>query len=140
MSWRDIRPLAVGVPRRDDEVLLDRQHDGVADETFYRPLGGGIEFGELSHEALAREFREELDVELADWTLLDTHENTFEFEGEPGHEIWFLYEVTFVEDWPYERSEIPYEEDDGESFTAVWLPIADLDDVVVYPERLPSLL
>lgn len=140
MSWRDIRPLAVGVPRRDGEVLLDRQYDSVADETFYRPLGGGIEFGELSHEALAREFSEELGVELADWTLLDTHENTFEFEGRPGHEIWFLYEVAFVEDWPYESSEVPYEEDDGESFTAVWLSIADLDDVVVYPESLPALL
>ena len=62
MSWRDIRPVAVGVAfrNRGEEVLLSRLRDEVTDETFYRPVGGGIEFGESSDEALVREFREEL--------------------------------------------------------------------------------
>jgi ADP-ribose pyrophosphatase YjhB (NUDIX family) len=81
MSWRDIRPVAVGVPRRGDEVLLSRLRDEKADETFYRPIGGAVEFGELSDEALVREFREELSVEVEACDLLDTLEDTFTFHS-----------------------------------------------------------
>lgn len=140
MSWRDIRPVAVGVPRRDDEVLLCRLRDETADETFYRPIGGGIEFGEMSEEALGREFREELDVELSSYDLLETLERTFTFHGDRGHEIWFLYDVAFEEDWPYERDEFEGVEDDGEPFPSVWVPLERLSDVTVYPSDLRSLL
>lgn len=139
MSWRDIRPLAVGVPRRDDELLLSRLHDG-SDGTFYRPIGGALEFGEASHEALEREFREELGVRIEEYELLETLEVTFTFRGTEGHEIWFLYAVSFVEDWPYERDAFRGEEDDGGSYTAVWVPMEDLDDVTVYPEDLGALV
>ena len=116
MSWRDIRPVAVGVAfrNRGEEILLSRLRDEVADETFYRPIGGGIEFGELSDEALVREFREELSVEVTEYDRIDTLENTFEFRGERGHEIWFLYEVSFAESWPYERDEFECVEDEPE--------------------------
>lgn len=140
MSWRDVRPLAVGVPRRDDELLLSRLHDDASDETFYRPIGGALEFGELSHEALEREFHEELGVRIEEYELLETLEVTFTFGGTEGHEIWFLYEVSFVDDWPYERDEVRGEEDDGGSYTAVWLPVDNLDDVTVYPEDLGILV
>ncbi|WP_135363532.1 NUDIX domain-containing protein [Halosimplex halophilum] len=141
MSWRDIRPVAVGVPRREDEVLLSRLHDSDGTETFYRPIGGGIEFGESSDEALAREFEEELDVEVVEADLLETLENTFTFEGRRGHEIWFLYDVTLAESWPYERDEFDGREPEAdETYRAVWTPVDALDDVTVYPEHLASLL
>jgi 8-oxo-dGTP pyrophosphatase MutT (NUDIX family) len=40
--------------------LVAHGHDSVKSEDFYRPLGGGIEFGELSEAALRREIKEEL--------------------------------------------------------------------------------
>lgn len=140
MCWRDIRPIAVGVPKRGDEILLSRLEDEVADEVFYRPIGGGIEFGEASHEALDREFREELGVVVDEYDLLETLENTFRFQGQRGHEIWFLYDVALAEDWPYERNQFRGEEDDGGSYTAVWMPLDGLDDVTVYPGDLGSLV
>jgi len=141
MSWRDIRPVAVGVARRDDEILLSRLRDEEADETFYRPIGGAVEFGELSDEALVREFREELSVEVEACDLLDTLEATFTFQGEDGHEIWFCYEVAFAEDWPYERDEFEGQEPElDETYTAVWYPVDRLSDVTVYPENLASLV
>jgi len=149
MSWRNIRPVAVGVPdreengggpgRNDREVLLSRLRDDEADETFYRPVGGGIQFGELSEEALVREFQEELSVAVADCELLDTLENTFTFRGTEGHEIWFLYAVDIAEDWPYERDAFEGAED-GESFPVEWVVTDDLHDVTVYPAELPGLL
>ncbi|WP_436910684.1 NUDIX hydrolase [Halosimplex marinum] len=139
MSWRDIRPLAVGVPRRPGEVLLSRLYDD--GEPFYRPIGGAIEFGESSDEALAREFDEELGVEVVEAELLETLENSFTFDGQRGHEIWFLYEVALAESWPYERDEFEGEEPEiGETYEAVWKPVDALDDVTVYPEHLAALL
>ena len=145
MSWRDIRPVAVGVAfrNRGEEVLLSRLRDEVTDETFYRPVGGGIEFGESSDEALVREFREELSVEVTEYDRIDTLENTFEFRGERGHEIWFLYEVSFAESWPDERDEFECVEDEhglDETYPAVWVPVEELSEVVVYPESLTSLV
>jgi len=141
MSWRDIRPVAVGVPRREDEVLLSRLRDESEAETFYRPIGGAIEFGESSDEALVREFEEELAVEVVEAELLETLENAFTFDGQRGHEIWFLYDVTLAESWPYERDEFEGREPEAdETYRAVWTRIDALDDVTVYPEHLASLL
>ncbi|MFB6295481.1 MAG: NUDIX hydrolase [Halobacteriales archaeon] len=139
-SWRDIRPIAVGVATRGDELLLSELHDPEADETFYRPPGGAMAFGESSDEALEREFAEELGVTIAERSLVETLERTFTFRGQMGHEIWFLYAVAFEESWPYEREAFTGVEDDGESFRVVWRERSALADETVYPEELPDLL
>jgi ADP-ribose pyrophosphatase YjhB (NUDIX family) len=66
-------------------------------ETFYRPLGGGIEFGETAEEALRRELREELDVELGTARLIGVLENLFRFRGVPGHEIVFVFDAVVAD-------------------------------------------
>ena len=50
MNDGQIRPLALGVVWRGAEILVFEGYDHVKDETFYRLLGGGIEFGERGHE------------------------------------------------------------------------------------------
>lgn len=140
-SWREIRPVAVGVPRRGDEILLAEHHDSVAEETFYRPVGGGMAFGESSEETVVRELREELEVTVTDARQVATRERTFEFEGERGHEIWFLYEIEIAEDWPYEREEFTaYEPELDFEFRVCWLSNDELDESIVYPEDLTELL
>lgn len=142
-SWRDIRPLALGVPTRSDEFLLFEGYDSGDEYTFYRPIGGGIEFGESSEEALVREFREEVDVTVTDLRYLTTLERTFEFHNTPSHEIWFLYAVDLEELWPYEQDAFTaYEPDLDEEFPVRWLSREELQrgDVIVYPETLTELL
>ncbi|MGB9987948.1 NUDIX hydrolase [Salarchaeum japonicum] len=140
-TWRDIRPVALGVLRRDDEVLLARHNDPETNETFHRPIGGGFEFGEHSRAAVAREFAEELGVEFTVERRLGTFERSFEFGGERGHEIWRLYEGTTVERWPYERDEFVGEEPElDETFPVEWVAIDSLDDRTVYPENLAGVL
>ncbi|MDY7080760.1 MAG: NUDIX domain-containing protein, partial [Chloroflexota bacterium] len=98
-----IRPLALGVVWRDDSILVFEGYDHVKNEAFYRPLGGGINFGERSREALRREFREELGVELTDVRYMDTLENIFTCNGQRGHEIILLYEATLADRSFYAR-------------------------------------
>ncbi|MEN0103437.1 MAG: NUDIX domain-containing protein, partial [Curtobacterium sp.] len=88
-----IRNIAVGLPVRDGHVLLSENHDRVRDHRFHRPVGGGIEFGETAEEALRREFREELDVDLDVLEPLGVLENIFTFEGHPGHEFVHVFAV-----------------------------------------------
>lgn len=140
-NWRDIRPVALGVLRRNDEVLLARHYDPKIDEEFYRPIGGGFEFGEHSRDAVVREFAEELGVEFRVDSHVGTFERAFEFDGNRGHEVWRVYEGTVAEDWPYERDEFEGEEpENDETFPVEWVAVSDLRDAVVYPEELPDLL
>ncbi|MFJ6076645.1 NUDIX hydrolase [Streptomyces sp. NPDC093065] len=51
--------LVIGIIRRDDEILLVRESLGADGEMLWSLPGGGVEDGELLHEALRRELREE---------------------------------------------------------------------------------
>lgn len=138
MSWERIRPVALGVPfRADGEILLARHYDDVADTEFYRPLGGGLEFGEHSDVCVRREFQEELGTDVDVGNRIATFENVFEFRGTAGHEVVFLYEVAFDDDAYYEQDAFEAVEGTGEVFPVRWKPIADFsgDDAdVLYPE------
>lgn len=137
MSWEQIRPVALGVPFRDDEILLARHHDEVAELEFYRPLGGGVEFREESHVGVRREFQEELGTDVTVTDRLGTFENIFEFRGTPGHEVVFLYEVELQNDMYYEQDAFQAIEGTGETFPARWKPISDFegkDSDTLYPD------
>jgi hypothetical protein len=41
-----IRPIALCVFHNNNRILVFEGYDKAKDEIFYRPLGGGIEFGE----------------------------------------------------------------------------------------------
>ena len=88
-----IRNLAVGLPLRDGHVLVLEGADRVKGQSFYRAIGGGIEFGETAEAALRREFTEELAVTLQRVRLLGVLESIFEYEGVPGHEIVHVFSV-----------------------------------------------
>ncbi|MBU6534013.1 NUDIX hydrolase [Streptomyces mayonensis] len=58
--------LGIGIIRRDDEILLVRESLGTDGEMLWSPPGGGGEDGELLHEALRRELREETGLLVGD--------------------------------------------------------------------------
>jgi len=141
MNNEQIRPLALGIVWRGDDLLVFEGYDHVKGETFYRPLGGGIEFGEYSQETLRREFREELGVELAEIRYLSTLENIFVCDGQPGHEIVLLYEATLADATFYERETFAVHEE-GKTLTAYWIPLPRFraEGLRLYPDGLPELL
>ncbi|MEU3628184.1 NUDIX hydrolase [Amycolatopsis coloradensis] len=136
-----IRPLALGVIRRGEDLLVFEGRDEVKGETYHRPLGGGIEFGETAAEALHREFQEELAAELTAVEQIAVLENVYTFEGRPGHEIVFLFTADLTDKAFYERDEVGVVLDE-EGTRVHWLPMADVvsGKAILYPDGLAELL
>ena len=142
MQAKRIRPLALGIFRRDDRLLVFEGYDPIKRETFYRPLGGGIEFGETGVQALVREMAEEISAEVTNLRYLGLAENIFTYAGEMGHEIVLLYEGDLANASFYERDVIEVVEPGGVTFKAYWKPLADFVDgrAPLYPDGLLNLL
>jgi ADP-ribose pyrophosphatase YjhB (NUDIX family) len=144
MTWTPplrIRPKAVCVCRRGDEVLVGEGYDRVKQQYFYGPPGGGIEFGERAVDAVQRELLEEIEAELDDVVLLGVVENIFAYEAEPGHEIVFVYEARLRDPALYEVSEIAGVEN-GADYRVRWMPLAHFREGTspLYPDGLLELL
>ena len=137
-----IRPIVLGDVRRGEELLVYEGYDPGDDATFYRPLGGGIEFGERGEAALRREFDEELGVSLTEVGYVETYENVFSFDGDPHHELVRLYEARIVEDWPYERDRFTFTEPEtGGEHAALWKHPDDFrEGDVLYPRQMRDAL
>src|SRR4051812_13941961 len=106
MDKESIRPIVICLFRRGDRVLVCEGFDTAKGERFARPLGGGVEFGEHSSEALVREIREEIAAEVENLELVGVLESIFNYEGEQGHEMVFVYDAEFRDRALYERGEI----------------------------------
>lgn len=63
-KFKEIRPIVLGIVKKDNKILVSEGYDKTKNETFYRSIGGGIEFLENSKDALKREFKEELDIDI----------------------------------------------------------------------------
>ena len=72
-----IRVLALGLIRDGDRLFISQGYDSIKQETFYRVMGGGVDFGEYSRDALQREFKEEIEAELTNIKYLGCMENIF---------------------------------------------------------------
>jgi ADP-ribose pyrophosphatase YjhB (NUDIX family) len=141
-----IRPQALALIRRGDRILVEQGRDEVEDETFFRLLGGTIEFGERGADALRRELLEELSAEVGVGNLVATIENVFAYEGEPAHEIALVYETRFGDERFYELDEwdAPETMPDGQLVThrIMWKEIDSFGSggETLYPEELLPLL
>ncbi len=137
-----IRGLAIGIFRKDGQILVFEGFDHVKLETFYRPLGGAIKFGEYGRQALARELREEIGVEIANLRYLGLSENIFTCDGKPGHEIVLIYAADLVDRSIYETDSLIGHEDDGSLLTVLWKPLEFFQhgQAPLYPDGLLELL
>ena len=141
MSEEKIRPIAICVCRDGERILVAEGHDSKKGVTFYRPLGGTIEFGERGEEAVQREFREEIAADLVEVRYVGMLENIFTYEGRRGHEIVLVYDGRLTDASLYENEVIEGDEM-GERFKAVWIRLDEFGEgkPPVYPEGLLALL
>jgi 8-oxo-dGTP pyrophosphatase MutT (NUDIX family) len=137
-----IRAAVQCVFRDGDRLLGFEIHDSTKDVVGFRSLGGGIEDGETSRQAVEREVAEELGVPITDPVLLGVLENIFVFEGRPGHEIVFVYESTFLDAANYRRESFAICEPNFETYPAIWKTLEDFRSgrLALYPPDLLELL
>lgn len=137
------RVLALAVIRRDDGALLLAHgvDTGKNGEVFYRPLGGGVDYGEASRETVKREMLEETGCEVGVGKLLGFVENIFTYERRLGHEVIFLYETKFVDESQYAKKSFEVVDSKGVG-EAVWRTPQEIEDAgeKLYPVELKELV
>jgi ADP-ribose pyrophosphatase YjhB (NUDIX family) len=133
-----IRVLALLILKKDNKVLVCPGFDKTNNADFFRLIGGGIDFGENSLEALKREVKEELDVELINFKLVKVLENIFTYDGNKGHEISFVYEADFKDASNYEKQAFPIL-DSKKGLVAVWVELSQENIEKIKPEGVANL-
>ena len=134
-KYKEIRPIVLGVVKKDNKILVSKGYDEVKHEEFYRSLGGGIEFLENSKEALKREFKEELNIDIKIGKFLGISENIFTYNGKQAHELILFYDV-YIEDKDYkEKYHII---DENQETDAIWIDIDKFKnkELKIYPEQM----
>ena len=138
-----IRPIAICVFSKDDRILAFEGYDKVKDETFYRPLGSGIEFGETAEEAVRRELNEEINADVDDIHFLGALENIFTFNDDKYHEIVLVHDGVLKESGLYKQAVIVgHEADVDEPFKAMWKSLSEFGEgkSILHPTGLFELL
>jgi 8-oxo-dGTP pyrophosphatase MutT (NUDIX family) len=141
-----LKPIKISVKAfcvfsRDTRILVFEGFDSTKSLYFYRPLGGSIEPGETSAEAIKREILEELGQEIQNVQLLGVLEEIFTHEGKPAHEVIFIYDAEFVDKSVYQQSSLTAQEDNGEVLNASWKDLSFFNDYhQLVPVDLRALL
>jgi 8-oxo-dGTP pyrophosphatase MutT (NUDIX family) len=142
------RVLCICILMKNNAILVAEGKDPVKHETFYRPIGGKLAFGEHGYQAVAREVKEEIGADVKNVQFLGTIENLFTYQGKPGHEIVLVYDGEFADETLYEKTVIegvenlPEEPPEGGAFKAVWKPIEYFQKrkARLYPEGLIEMI
>lgn len=142
MTSDRIRPVALVVFRQQNRILVFTGYDSIKKQIFYRPLGGGIEFGEHSSMTIQREIKEELGAEIGNLVFLGSLESIYTYNGRPGHELVQVYQADFVEPHFYQCQSFDAMEDDGCPMKVLWkeLEFFKAGRAALYPTGLLELL
>lgn len=134
-KFREIRPIVLGLVKNGNKLLVSRGYDKLKGQEFYRCLGGGIEFLEKSEDALRREFKEELNIEVTVGKFLGISENIFNYKGKNAHELVLFYEA-YIDDKDY-KEKYNVIDDDLET-EAMWIDINRFKnkEFILYPEHI----
>ena len=134
-KFKEIRPIALGLAIKNNKLLVSEGFDKVKNETFYRCLGGGIEFLEKSSEALKREFKEEIGADITVKDFLGISENIFTYQGKNAHELILFYSIEISDNNYKEEYHIADEDDSG---IAKWINIDEFKNrnKILYPEEI----
>lgn len=134
-KFKEIRPIVLGIAKKDNKILVSEGHDKVKNETFYRSIGGGIEFLENSKDALKREFREELNIDINVGEFLGISENIFTYNGKNAHELILFYNVHIKDSDYKEKYHII---DDNCKTDAMWIEVDKFinKELKIYPEQM----
>jgi ADP-ribose pyrophosphatase YjhB (NUDIX family) len=125
-----------------ERILVSKHYDPQKQDYFCRPLGGGVEFGERSHDAIFREIKEETGFAITNVKLLGVLESFFDHAGQRGHEIVFVFDAEFEDRGLYDQAELPCTEAHYADFSASWLTLSEIESAKIrlVPEGIRQFL
>ena len=134
-KFKEIRPIVLGIAIKNNKLLVEEGFDNIKNQTFYRCLGGGIEFLEKSSDALKREFKEEIGANIIIKDFLGISDNIFTYEGKNAHEIIFFYSIELPDNNYKNEYHIV---DENDSYLAKWIDINDFKNKskILYPDEI----
>lgn len=116
-----------------DYVLLQKSENC----EFWNMLGGRAHIGESSKQALIREMKEELGIEIDNMTLVHLAENFFPWEGIDVHEILMVYKVELPEEYLTKLENFAVIDGHGE--VAKWFKKSKVKDLYCLPKLIYDL-
>lgn len=133
-----MRRIVLGIVEKEDQLLVSEWVQSVTGRICFRPLGGGLEEGEVPREGLIREFREELGTEIDILEELPTLENVYHWADRSKHEVAYLFRIRLRNEAFYAQEQIPVLDSTEVAF---WKPVQDfLQQDWLIPEGLIALL
>jgi len=131
-----------GLILHNDQILIMKDE---LSPYYYIP-GGRVNLYEIAEDAIKREIKEELRIDVRVNRMLWSSENFFveETNGETFHELAFYFLLDLVDTTVFERSSPFILKEDGEQrLRFYWKPINELKDLYMYPlflkERILNL-
>ena len=122
-----------GFIRIDDKILLQKSPQ----MDFYNLPGGRVKFGESTVEAIIREVKEELCIDIDAPKLFYVAENFFKWEDKDVQELVFIYKIDI--DRKYldilDHHKVP---DNATEYT-YWIDIANLKNITCKPNLIYDL-
>ncbi|MBM7268028.1 NUDIX hydrolase [Streptococcus sp. 2018037] len=120
---------ATGLLVKDEKLFLIRAPEGK-----YYTLGGAIQLGETTEEAVLREMQEEIGIEVELGPLAFIVENQFTLQEKSYHQIEFLYIVTPL------SNPAPNLEEGNSVRQCEWVTFANLEKLDLNPAFLKTEL
>jgi ADP-ribose pyrophosphatase YjhB (NUDIX family) len=111
----------------DLELLATPGFDHQKQTPFFRLIGGHVEMGETAADAVLREIKEELGINMTIAKPLGWLENIFTYNGDVGHELIALFETSFINPNDIQDAyHFTEHNQDGtiRTYTAAWVNIA----------------
>jgi len=120
-----------GVLVRNDKIFLQRH------KNEYALPGGHVSFGETSQDALVREFKEEVGVDITCKRLIWVEENFWNWGSKKAHNISFYYVIDLTNDRDIADDFVSASKDNSEILFQ-WVNIEELEQITVYPSFIKN--
>lgn len=122
-----------GILIRNGRVLLQQCNE----EKSYAVPGGHVNFGEISKDAVIREFKEETGFDVKVERLLWIGELFFPRDAKPCHQICMYFLIELCHKTEIQLDNSFFAEDELErkkvSLKFSWIPLKELEDIELYP-------
>lgn len=130
MKRFNIRVYGILVNESGEVLISTERRKG---HTFTKFPGGGLEFGEGTKDCLARELKEELNVDAEIGELVYLTDFFQQSAFHPDHQLISIYYRAFVSDWmSITVSLLAHGHHDEETFR--WIPLNELtEEVMTFP-------